>query len=65
MNSPRLDWMMIDREDVTLVFDRIALSAFQALPVARGVETTQLITETLARLRGDVFVVHSESTSYN
>lgn len=65
MNSITLHWLIVDGEHVALVFDRAAFAAFQALAVTQGIETTELITETLARLFGDVFVVRSESAPYN
>jgi hypothetical protein len=65
MNSPRFDWPIIDGEHVSLVFDKIAFSAHQAFAVARGIETTELISDTLARFFGDVLVARSESATYN
>lgn len=65
MNSITLDWLIVDGEHVALVFDKTAFSAFQSLAAARGIETTELITETLAGLFGDVFVTRSDSQAYN
>jgi hypothetical protein len=65
MKPVTLEWLVVDEEHLVLVFDKFAFSAFQSIADARGVETTELITETLASLFGPVFVTRTNRSPYN
>jgi hypothetical protein len=50
-----LEWKVIDKTHVALIFDNTTFAAFQTIADARGIETTDMIAEALAKLLGPVW----------
>ena len=65
MQPLTLEWLVVDKDHVALIFDKLAFSAFHALALARGMETTELITETLGNLFGEVFITRTDVPPYH
>lgn len=65
MFSITLHWVLLDNEDIALVFDKDAFSAFEALALSRGMEPTEMIGETLAGLFGIISATRIPSPPYN
>ena len=65
MQPLTLEWLVVDEEHMALVFDKLAFSAFQAVALSRGKETTAMITETLCGVFGTVFIAQSNVGSYH
>jgi hypothetical protein len=47
-----LEWKILDRDHVALIFDKTTFAAFQSIADARGLDTQNMISEALARLLG-------------
>jgi hypothetical protein len=47
-----LEWKILDRDHVALIFDKTTYAAFQSIADARGLDTQNMISESLARLLG-------------
>ena len=55
-----LEWKVLDRDHVALVFDKTTYAAFQSVADARGLDTQNMITEALARLVGTLVATRTD-----
>lgn len=65
MFSITLQWVVFDNEDIALVFDKDAFSAFEALASSRGREATEMIGETVVGLFDIISSNRIPSPPYN
>ena len=49
-----LEWKIIDKQHVALIFDKPTFAVFQQTADTRGVETTDMIVEALVKLLGPI-----------
>ena len=52
MKRLTLEWKILDRDHVALIFDKPTWKMFQDTADERGLDTSDMIVETLARLLG-------------
>jgi hypothetical protein len=65
MFSITLRWVVFDNEEIALVFDKDAFSAFEALASSRGMKATEMIGETVAGLFDIISATPMQSPPYN
>jgi hypothetical protein len=61
MITLNLEWKIIDKGRIALLFDKPTYSSFQTVDDTRGLETTDLIARTLAELLGPVIGTRSNT----
>ena len=61
MLTLNLEWKIIDRDRVTLPFDKPTSSAFQTVADACGLEATDMIAQALVGLLGPVIAAQSDA----
>jgi hypothetical protein len=61
MMKLNLQWKMIDRDHVALVFDKPTWMVFQTTADSRGLDTQDMIAEALAKLLGPIVARRSNS----
>ena len=49
-----LEWKTIDKDHVALIFHKDTFLAFQNIADAKGVDTTEMISEALVKLLGPI-----------
>lgn len=60
MFTLNLEWKVVDRDHIALLFDKPTFLAFQTAAEAHGLEATDMIGQALARLLGPVIGTRSE-----
>jgi hypothetical protein len=54
-----LEWKVLDRDHVALVFDKTTYAAFQSVADSRGLDTQDMISEALARSLGTLLATRT------
>ena len=61
MMKLNIEWKVLDRDHVALVFDKPTWMAFQTTADSRGLDTQEMIAEALAKLLGPIVAKRSEN----
>ena len=61
MMKLNIEWKLLDRDHVALVFDKPTWMAFQTTADSRGLDTQDMIAEALAKLLGKVMATRGDS----
>jgi len=60
MRKLNLKWKILDGNHVAFIFDKPAWPAFRSPADSRGIDTGEMITEALVKLRGPAFASRSK-----
>lgn len=60
MQKLNLEWKIVDKDHVALIFDKPTFKAFQDIATSRGLDTTDMIAQAVSELLGPVLVTRVE-----
>jgi hypothetical protein len=61
MKRVNLEWKVLDEDRVALIFDKPAWLAFQSVADGRGLDTSDMISETIVRLLGPIIATPAKN----